>query len=46
MHGRRYSAMARQSFENLGLATNKYNLDRTTIIDRDKIASTSKYGKS
>ena len=46
MHGRRYSAMARQSFENLGLATNKYNLDRTTMIDRDKIASTSKYGKS
>lgn len=38
--------MARQSFEKLGLDTNKYNHDRTTVIDRSKIASTSKYGKS
>jgi len=46
MHGKRFSATARQSFENLGLSTAKFNLDRTALIDRTKVASSSKYGKS
>jgi len=53
MHGRGYSAMARQSFsqEKLGrntsgLATTGSNLDRSLLIDKTKGASSSKYGKT
>jgi len=45
--------MAKQSFnqEKLGrnphgLATTGFNLDRNAVIDHNKIASSSKYGKS
>ena len=50
---RGYSALAKLSFsqEKLGLslhglATTGYNLDRSALIDKSKIATSSKYGKS
>jgi hypothetical protein len=53
IHARGYSGMAKQSFvqERLGrnthgLATTGFNLDRSALIDRSKIASSSKYGKT
>jgi len=45
--------MAKQSFQNakldrnpFGMATTGFNLNRDTLIDRSKVASSSKYGKT
>jgi hypothetical protein len=45
--------MAKQSFQQdklgrnpFGLATTGFNLDRNALIDKSKVASSSKYGKT
>jgi len=45
--------MAKQSFQNeklgrnsMGLSSTGFNLDRGALIDRSKLASSSKYGKT
>lgn len=53
IHAKGYSAMAKQSFQQdklgknpFGFSTTGFNLDRNALIDRSKIASSSKYGKT
>jgi hypothetical protein len=53
IHARGFSAMAKQSFQNgklgsnpVGLSSTGFNLDRGALIDRSKVASSSKYGKT
>jgi hypothetical protein len=53
VHARGFSAMAKQSFQNeklgrnpFGLSSTGFNLDKGALIDRSKVASSSKYGKT
>ena len=53
IYAKGYTPMAKQSFTQdklgknaFGMATTGFNLDRTALIDKSKIASSSKYGKT
>jgi hypothetical protein len=53
LHGRGFSAMARESFQNdrlganpFGLSSTGVNLKGEALVDRSKVATSSKYGKS
>jgi len=53
IHARGFSATAKQSFQNdklgknnFGISTTGFNLDKSALIDRSKVASSSKYGKT
>jgi hypothetical protein len=53
IHAKGYAPIAKQSFQQeklgknvFGFATTGFNLDRTALIDRSKVASSSKYGKT